>query len=341
MPLIGIREVARLADVSTATVSRVLNNSSHVDASKKARVLKVIEETGFKPNEIARSFTIKSSRIIGLILPNIMNPFFSEVGRAVEDRARRNNYQLILCNSDEDPEKQQEYYDTLKSIHADGIIIISNNTNLSALFKGSKIPVVIIDNSIFHPNVVASLYSNNYEGGRLATNHLIECGCKHIVSLSGKIEFPASWFRWKGYTDVCVEQGLEPRYVESLFNFEDGYTNAQKLLDQYPDVDGIVAACDILAISLIRVLTERGKRIPQDVMVIGYDNISMDRVITPALTTIAQPIAQLGHYAVDILIETIKSGWKDDPKSTNSYERREVVLPVELIIRDTTCLIKS
>lgn len=298
MPLIGIREVAKLAQVSTATVSRILNNSANVDQEKRARVLKVVEETGFKPNEIARSFSTKSSRIIGLILPNIMNPFFSEVSRAVEDHALSNNYKLILCNSDEDPAKEREYFNTLASIHADGIIIISNNTNIGDIFTGSKIPVVIIDNNVYHPNVVASVFSNNYEGGRLATRHLLDCGCKNIVNLSGKIDFPASWYRWKGYMDVCAETGIEPKYVESLFNFEDGYENANKLLDLYPDADGIVAACDILAVSLLKALAERGKRIPDDVMVIGYDNIMLSRVVAPALSTIAQPINKIGTIAV-------------------------------------------
>jgi Transcriptional regulators len=326
MRLSHISDVAKLAGVSPATVSRVMNGTAKVSEEKLKRVLQAINETDFKPNEIARSLYKKSSRIIGYIVPSIMNIFLTEIGRAIEDEAFQNGYKMILCNSDENPKKEIAYINMLSSMNADGIIITANNEHLDEEIRSCRIPIVVLDKNA-GTSYTASVQSDNYSGGRIAAEHLIECGCRHIVLMRGPQKYSSSQQRFLGYVDVCNEHGIQPLFINSRYSFLDGIECSRELLQRFPNVDGILASTDMVALSLYKVLCEQGRRVPDEIMIVGYDGLELSELMTPALTTVVQPIEQIGRLAAKLIINQV---------ANNEIEQRENILPVSLKIRQTT-----
>lgn len=324
--MINIDDVAKLANVSPATVSRVLNGTANVNEEKKKRVLKVIHETGFKPNEIARSLYKKSSRTIGYVIPSILNIFLNEIGRAIEAEAFHKGYKMILCNTDGNPDKELSYINMLVSMNADGIIITSNNERLDKVICDCPIPtVIILDQEV--PSAAANIQSDNYKGGYLAAEHLIQCGCRHIVQMRAPQKYQSGKNRFQGYLDVCNKHGMEPRYIDSNFDFDSGITSTLELLKYFPDTDGILATSDMSALSTYKVLYERGKRVPEDIMIVGFDGVQMSSLMTPELTTIVQPMDEMGRLAVRLIVDM-------------AYEKKtlykQYIMPVSLEIRQTT-----
>jgi LacI family transcriptional regulator len=326
LSLVHISDVAKLAGVSSATVSRVINGTAKVSEEKARRVRQAIAETGFKPNEIARSLYKKSSRIIGYIVPSILNIFLNEIGRAIEDEAFRHGYKVILCNTDYNPEKEAAYIKMLSSMNADGIIITANNEHLEEELENCKLPIVVLDKSA-GTRYTASVQSDNYEGGKIATEHLIRCGCRKIVLMRGPQQYSSSQQRFLGYVDVCNEYGIQPLFVDSSFDERDTHNGARELFRRFPDVEGILAVSDMVALSLYKLLHEQGRRIPQDVMIVGYDGVELGELLTPALTTVVQPIEAIGRRAVNLIVEQVENG---------KIEQKETILPVSLKIRETT-----
>ncbi len=322
-----IREIARQANVSPATVSRVLNGTAVVDPQTEARVLKVIRETGYRPNEVARSLSKRSSRIIGCIVPNIANPFFTELARAIEDESFRRGYKLILCNSDEDPAKEEAYIDMLERMNADGIIITTTHEDMDTLVKACPVPMVLLDRAPSQVKSAYSVRSDHYQGGRLATEHLVQCGCRTIVLMCGPQKYTSAALRLQGYRDVCREKGLEPREIDCDFDFADGLLKTEQLLERFPAVDGILAANDIVALSVVKVLAARKIKIPDQIQVVGFDNIYLSELMTPALTTIGQPITAIGTMAAAIVADLVEG---------QAQPLQARVLPVELVIRETS-----
>ena len=324
--MVHIGDVAKLAGVSSATVSRVLNGTAKVSEEKARRVRKAIAETGFNPNEIARSLYKKSSRMIGYIVPSILNIFLSEIGRAIEDEAFRSGYKVVLCNTDQKPEKEAAYIKMLSSMNADGIIITANNEHLEEELENCRLPVVVLDKSA-GASYTASVQSDNYQGGRISTEHLIRCGCRRIVLMRGPQQYSSSQQRFLGYVDACNEHGIQPLFVESGFSAAEGWDSAQELFRRFPDAEGILAVSDMVAFSLFKFLRGQGRRVPDDVMVVGYDGVELSGLMAPPLTTVAQPIEAIGRRAVSLILEQVENG---------KIEQRENVLPVTLKIRETT-----
>ena len=194
----SIREVAKKAGVSPATVSRVINGTANVDPIKKELVLAAIDETGFKPNELARALFKKSSKIIGVIVPNIENAFFGELARAIEEEAYRNNYRILLCNSQNNTQKELLNIQTLNQLNADGIIIMTNSENLASQIGKCRVPFVILDRKIEGLNEIAFIEANHYKGGRMAMEYLLDCGCKNIVCMRGPQKYSRGQQRFLG-----------------------------------------------------------------------------------------------------------------------------------------------
>lgn len=324
--MISIREVAKRAGVSPSTVSRVINGTANVDAEKKQRVLEVIEKTGFQPNELARALFKKSSKIIGVIIPDIENPFWAELARAVEEEAYRGGYKLLLCNSNNDSEKERMNIQMLNQMKADGIIITGNNDSTGKVIEESAIPVVVVDRKMKCGREIANIESDHYEGGRIAARHLIECGCKNIVCMRGPQDVSSGVLRYKGYRDVCSEYGMPEQFVECTYLYEHGIRAAKELLERFPQADGIIASNDMVAISAYKVLTASGRKIPRDVQLIGFDNIGFSSLFTPELTTVEQPITRMGTLAAQIII---RHG------NGEAYEK-ENMFDVRLVERQTT-----
>ncbi len=324
--MISIREVARLAGVSPATVSRVLNGTANVDGEKKKRVLDVIEETGFKPNQVARSLFKKSSKMIGVILPNTSNSFFTELIEYIEGEAFIQGYKIIICYSSDDSNKEIDNLNMLLSMNADGIILLANDAHISDHLKDIKIPIVVVDRNLKFKNELTQIASNHYKGGVLAVEHLIKCGCKNIVNMNGPMNLSSAKSRFEAYIDTCKKYNLEIKYVNSDYNFESGIKSTKKLLEKFPNVDGIVASNDIVAISVYKVLSKRGYRIPEDIMIVGFDNIRLSSIVTPEITTIEQPIKDMGIMAVKSIVN-----YKNNIDIDKKY-----VFDTKLIKRETT-----
>ena len=321
-----IREVAKLAGVSPATVSRVMNKTAKVDDDKKNRVLEAIQQTGFQPNQLARALFKNSSGLVGLIVPNIDNPFFSELARIIEEAAFVRGYHIVLCSSGNNTEKEKNNIRMLGQMKADGIILITNGEHTEQMLQEVNMPVVVVDRHMTNGGEIAFIESDHYQGGILATQHLYDCGCRNIVCLRGPQEFTSGRLRYKGYQDICHKYGLEELFIDTEYSFEAGLKSAELLLEKYPDVDGIFAANDIVAISTYKVLKSKGKKIPDDIQLVGFDDIRFSSLMTPELTTIRQPVKKMGQLAVDIICN-----YAEDI----SYDK-ESVLDVELIIRETT-----
>lgn len=324
--MVSIREVAKRAGVSPATVSRVINGTANVDPAKKERVLTVIEETGFKPNELARALFKKSSKIIGVIVPNIENAFFSELARAIEEEAYQNNYRILLCNSQNDTEKELLNIQTLSQLRADGIIIMTNSEGLASKVGDCSVPFVILDRKIEGLNEIAFIEADHYKGGRMAMEHLLRCGCKNVVCMRGPQKFSSGQQRFLGYQDVCRENGLKEQWLDCDYDYEEGLHVAEKLLREYPDVDGILACNDMVAIAAYKILLNKGLRVPEDVQLMGFDNIRFSRLFAPEFSTIIQPIREMGTLAVQVIVRY----------ANGEPIRKENVFDVSLMERQTT-----
>ena len=322
----SIREVAKLANVSPATVSRVMNGTANVDEEKKERVLRAISETGFVPNEVARSLFKKSAKTIGLIVPSIENPFFTQLANAIERTAEEHGYRMILCGTGSQYEKEKTMIQMLTSMNADGIIMTTSNPEVKPLVEQCSIPVVITDRQSENISGCDYVHCDHYAGGKLAMRHLLEAGCKNIVCMKGPQDISSAKERYEGYRDVCKEMGIQEQTVDCDYDFEQGLEKTKELLKQYPEVDGIIACNDMVAISVYKVLHQKKIAVPEEIQIIGYDNINLASLMTPELTTIAQPIEEIGKKAAEMIIDR-----KDGQK-----ENKEYIFQATLIKRETT-----
>lgn len=320
----SIREVAKLANVSPATVSRVMNGTARVDEEKRERVLKAIEETGFIPNEVARSLFKKSAKLIGLILPSIENPFFAQLAGAIERTADKHGYRLVLCNTGSSVDKEKAALQMLISMNADGIILTTSNHEIRELTDKCNIPVIVTDRSFDGATNLKYVHCNHYQGGRMATEHLISCGCKSIVCIRGPQEISSAKERYQGYEDVCKEKGITKQTVDSAYDFEDGLRVTLELIEKYKDVDGIIACNDMVAISAYKQLHRKGIKVPEQIKIIGFDDIALSKLMTPALTTISQPVEEIGAKAAELIIH------KD------AGSKQEYIYEAKLVERETT-----
>ena len=323
---LNIREVARLAGVSPATVSRVMNGTANVAADKRERVLAAISQTDFVPNEVARMLFKKSSRLIGLIIPSIRNPFFTELASVIDRTAGKHGYRLFLCNVGDDLEKEKAAIQMLISNNADGIIIASNTQGIEESLESCRVPVVVVDSLLETDAVNAYVYSDYRQGGRLAAEHLRECGCKNIVCIQGPQRFFTARERYEGYREVCRKYGLTERTVSCDYDFDAGLAMSEELLRTWPDVDGIIACNDIVAASIYKFLHSRNIAVPGRIQLIGYDDVNLARLISPELTTITQPTETLGIRATELVI----AGQDQQKKG------ERIVFPVSLTVRETT-----
>lgn len=324
--MISIREVARLAGVSASTVSRVMNGTAKVDPEKKERVLRVIKETGFVPNEVARTLFRKSAKTIGLIVPSIRNPYFTELSSHIDAFSLQCGFRPFLCNTGYDPEKEKAAVQMLVSMNADAIIVASCSEQIRDTLNNCPIPVVALDAMLYGADVEACIYCDYYEGGRMAAECLIEKGCKNIVCIKGPQYRYSARARYQGYVDVCRERNILEQVVECDYDFDQGVAMTEELLQEYPDVDGIIACNDIVAISTYKVLYKRNIPVPEKVQLVGFDDISFATLLTPELTTVCQPVKEMAEKAVELIVNNELTGMTGD----------KFVFPVTLAVRQTT-----
>lgn len=299
-----IKDVAAAASVSVATVSRVLNDNGYVNEETKKRVLQAISDLNYIPNEVARSLFKKQSRTIALIVPDIKNPFFPEVARAIEDVANSREFTLILCNSDEKVEKEMMYLDVMKQKYVDGIIIVTSTLTPKHIEK-RDIPIVALDRPI--STDIPSVSVDNFEGAKRAVKYLKETGCKKIAYIRGPQTVVNADERFKGYIDEVKNESWfsHDLVVNGNHNVIETTEATKKLLTRQPDIDGIFAGNDYMAVGVLKAAEQLGIKIPDDLSVIGFDGIQLSQLTSPELTTMAQPIYELGYTAAELLFEMI------------------------------------
>lgn len=329
----SIKDVAREANVSIATVSRVLNNVDVVNEDTKKRVLEAINKLDYRPNIVARSLKTQKTKTIGIIIPDISNQIYPEVVRGAEDVANIYDYNIILCNTDLDPQKEMDYLRVLSEKMVDGVIYISNSLeeNIVDTIKNTRMPIVLIEingkDSGF-PSVVI----DNKKAAEDAVNYLINKGNKRIAYIGAdKNAINASAIRYKGYISAIEKSDLN--YDEDLLCFcknslkiADGYEAMTNILKKTSNIDAVFCVSDDVAMGAINALRDNKINVPKDVDVVGFNDTYIASAFYPKLTTIAQPFYDMGSVATRMLIKKINK---------EPLEDENFILPYEFIKRDS------
>ncbi len=327
MARVTIKDVAKKAGVTVTTVSRVLNNRGYISEATREKVYRAMKELNYQPNEIARSLLKRRTHILGIILPTIVHPFFSELAFSIEYYAYEHGYKVMLCNSQLDQKKEKEYIDMLRGNQVDGIIMASHTLEVDE-YLNLKLPLVTFDRQISKD--IPFVSSDNYLGGTLATNLLIDKGCRKIAHICGNLRLNMlANQRNKAFVATAQARKVEYVTVETdinVFDISQYDKLVLRLFKEHPDVEGIFAGSDVIATSVIKVCRQRGKKVPEEIKVVGYDDVGIASLITPQLTTIRQPIEEMGKLAVELIHKQIN-------KEGVTVEN---VLPVTLIERETT-----
>lgn len=324
-----IREVAKEAGVSVATVSRVLDGKGDVNGDTESRVREVIRELDYQPNRVSCSRTGCKTGTIALILPNIMNPFFSELARAVEDTARSRGFSVIFCNSDDLGAREKTYFEVLHQKYIDGIIFASSTLDEDLMVgSGGNIPMVVLDRAPERGGC-SVIRSKNAEGARMAVQHLVDSGCRKIAHIAGPRRLITSQERLKGYREMVEERAWfdESLILPGCFSIVGGKGAAVALMEAHPDVDGIFAGNDLMAIGALKTLNGMGVKVPEEVSLCGFDGVGATEWTEPELTTVAQPIYEMGARATLHLMDWVQ-------KKTDQVQNLE--LDVHLIEREST-----
>lgn len=305
--MVTIKDVAKKAGVSISTASLVINNKEGVSDRLRAKVLEAIEELDYRPNAIARALKSKKSKVLGLIIPDIVNPFFPLVVRGVEDAAMRYGYMLLLGNTDGKVEEEARYLELFIEKCVDGMIFIpaSNFKKNIRLFQESAIPKVVIDRAL-EGSGLPTVMTDNITGSYLATKHLLTNGRRRILFISGPQGLQASQDRYRGYKKALAEFGQDEELVENGdYTFESGKKVMERVLNNKLSFDAVFGANDLMALGAMVVLSENKIKIPQDVEVVGYDNILFSSLSKPTLTTVEQPAYEMGYEATKLVLRQI------------------------------------
>jgi LacI family transcriptional regulator len=326
---ITIKDIARESGVNISTVSRALNDAYGVHQETRGHVLAVAAHLNYHPNRVARGLKTRRSHTLALIVSDIRNPFFAEVARGAEDAAREGGCDLVLCNSDLDPRKQMEYVASLLEKQVDGILM-NSVANLSRKqqdqLAASGVPIVLLNRSAARKSF-STVCADNEAGGVMAAQYLLRLGHQNIAHLTGPRRHGSLTDRARGFLRVLKATNPLRRLtvLHGENSFLGGYTLAHKLLQQQPEVSAIFAANDLMAFGAIRAMLELGRRVPEDISLLGFDNVELAGVVHPPLTTIHQPKYDMGRAAVETLLRLSRN--KDKPV------HEHLLLGVELIER--------
>lgn len=305
-----MKDIARIAKVSTSTVSHVINNTRYVSDEIREKIMKVVNELNYTPSAVARSLKVKETKTLGMLVTATSNPFFAEVVSGVEQYCNQHHYNLIISSIDGNEQRLQQNIQTLIQKQVDGLLLMYSDTRHAMVEQlNLNLPIVVMD---WWPTELNAdkIYENSEFGAYLATKTLIEQGHKNIAIITGKLDKSLAHNRLLGYQKALQDAHLplNPDWIiESHFDFEGGVEGMKKLLQITPRPTAVFACSDTIAVGVYQVAWQQGLRIPQDISVIGYDNIMLAQYLTPPLTTIHQPKAELGKLAVETLLERIKS----------------------------------
>jgi DNA-binding LacI/PurR family transcriptional regulator len=318
-----IKDVAKKAHVSVATVSRVINQKGYVNEETKKMVLQAIDELNYVPNELARSLFQKKSHIIAVVVPHLTSYFFSELLDVLEDETINVNYRLMVCNSKDDPNKESKYLKIFEQYNVDGLILISNTNRIDDYMK-LNIPIIEIDHCLNKD--IPSITSNNYLGGVLAARKLVDTGCKKILHFRGPSDLMTVRDRTAGFQSVLKEKKIY-NFSYDLDFLDPNPEDIENVVFSNLDADGIFCDSDIIAMLVVQSLEKAKKKVPDDVQVIGFDNIKLSRILEPKITTIAQSTTTIAKTAIESIMKLINK------EPLDNFNQN---INVELIERDTT-----
>ncbi|QYR23937.1 LacI family transcriptional regulator [Paenibacillus sp. sptzw28] len=334
---ITIYDIAKEAEVSVTTVSRVLNGTAPVKGSTRAKIMSIIEKHQFQPNAIARSLLKKQTGTIAIILPDITNPFFPEVFWGAENEARDKGYTLFLCDTAGDYSRESQYLSVLRERRVDGIIYMGGRINLSQcppelaqeiIDLSKRVPIVLVNGNVpkggFH-----RVYTDEALGAELATQHLLDLGHRDIAFIGGLKEMSTTMSKVKAYRRKLEQSGIPYRAERVLYgdySIAAGKELMSRLLEGEEQPTAVFCVNDYTAVGAIKVIIEHGLRIPEDISVIGFDDTPLAAAVIPELTTVSQHTHQLGKLSVEVLHRII----------TKEQMTKRIVLTPELVERKST-----
>ncbi len=322
-----LKDVAKETGLATGTVSRVLNNRGYISDEARQKVDDAMKKLNYQPNEVARSLHRKSTNTIGVIVPHIRHPYFSETISNLEDQAYKKGYKILLCNSQSIREKEIEYINMCTGNQVAGIVLCSGTVPVE-VFEEVHIPIITMER--FLDNGTASVECDNKQGGILAAKKLIESGCKHLIHVGniGSISMPAD-MRKEGFQEICEEYRIPFVEVntEEIQYYNMSYTEIiEQVLRDHPEADGLFANSDVIAAQALQVCRKMRKAVPEQFKIIGFDDVRLASLTTPQLTTIHQPVREMAEIAINLLNDAV----------AGKLVAKRTVLPVTLIERETT-----
>ncbi|MGM0414783.1 MAG: LacI family DNA-binding transcriptional regulator [Bacillota bacterium] len=336
---ITIKDIAEESGVSVTTVSRVLNEKPDVKDQTRAKVLKIIEESNYKPNGMARSLVINQTYSIGLIIPDINNPYFPEVARGVEDQAQNSSYSVIFSSTDNKLEREKEVVDLMLQKRVDGLIVSLSLANKDILKKleDKNIPVVQLDRKI-PDSIYPAVMIDNQKSASKAVQFLIDEGYKSIAHITGDLQTVTGQDRENGYRNAILNNNLrlnEDMIIEGDFSKRSGYDAMIRIIERGSLPEAIFAANDMMALGVLEACRIAKIKIPEDIVLVGHDNISIANLVQPALTTMTQPKYKLGTKASQLLIDLINIKQRKG-KLENDDFFDDQILKTKLAKRDST-----
>ena len=324
-----LKDVARETGHTVSTVSRVLNNRGYISKEAREKVYEAMKKLNYQPNEVARSLSKQTTNTIGVILPHIDHPYFSRLLSSLETAAYLNEYKLMVFNSNDRDDKEVRYLEMCRGIRVAGIILCSGTVDVGR-FEDLGVPLVTIER--FLESGPAAIECDNRQGGRMVAKHLAQKGCRTVVYLSGENAEPMpADERALGFTEICRQEGLtcldlEEEKTDALYASLDYHEYIEKILDEHPEIDGIFASSDVIAAQVIQICRKKGIQIPDQIMLVGFDDSLISMLTSPAITTIRQPIPEMASLAVQTILRA----------SNKEMVPSRTILPVSLVERETT-----
>ncbi|MBA3062579.1 MAG: LacI family transcriptional regulator [Atribacteria sp.] len=325
-----IKDVAELVGVHPSTVSRVINDDSRISEKTREKVFLIIKKLGYTPNAIARGLKTKRTHTLGMLIPDITNPFFAEIARGVEDAANKNDFNIILCNTDDRLKKERTYLEILRGKRVDGLILGTAHVKDKSILELEKnnFPYILVSRNIEELDKNCVIVDDE-AGGIMATEYLIKLGHRRIAHITGPLKIRSALNRLKGYKLALKKYGIEYRdelVGEGDFRIKGGYQVMKRFLKLAEPPTAIFAANDLLALGAMQAIQKKNFHIPEDFSVIGFNDIELASFVYPALTTIRQPMLEMGALAVKMLLRIIEEG---------EFNQRKIVLKPKLIIRES------
>ncbi|MEC9489676.1 MAG: LacI family DNA-binding transcriptional regulator [Halanaerobiales bacterium] len=329
---VTLNDIARKAGVSLATVSLALNGSNKVNKDTKHRIKEIAEELNYVPNARARALVKKSTKTIGLVIPEVVNPFFAELAQSIKDYVRSQEFNVILCSTDYQSEEELRYIKMFRSGQVDGAIfacagdLMAEHNDLIIKLVKENIPVIYVDRDGLNHDLIPIVKSDIYNAAYQAADYLISLGHKDLGFIGQSVE------RLSGVKNALKDQGLEIKEQNIYYDYlkmEGGYTAGEKIAARNERPDAVVCLNDEMAIGVIQALIARNVKVPEEISVVGIDNIKMANFYNPSLTTVNIPVSKMGEKAAEILMKKISG-------KTLSPKEKFFIFPTELIIRDST-----